>query len=90
MKMNFLSRRFAHAGFVTHECLIPIALFALALGLCFPVVAAMRDTRLSPAVGIGLIAAICLIILGPWAYADFAGRRYMRKLNQKEDDAETP
>lgn len=77
-------------GFVTHELLSRIAIIAIAIGLCLPIVAAMRSSRLTSALGIGLIAAICLLILIPWVYSERAGRRRMKELDAGKDDPKDP
>jgi hypothetical protein len=59
-----------------------IATFTLVL--CLPILQAIRSSRLSPAMGITIIAAVCLVFVGPWVYSEIAGRRRLRKLMDQD------
>jgi hypothetical protein len=71
-------------GFVDNELLFPIVILTFSIVLCLPVLQAMRSSRMSPAMGITIIAAVCLVFVGPWVYSEIAGRRRLRKLMDKE------
>ena len=74
-------------GFSDNELLFPMVLVTFSLVLCLPVLQAMRSSRLSPAIGITIIAAVCLVFMGPWVYSEIAGRRRLRKLMDQDKES---
>jgi hypothetical protein len=67
-----------------------MVLLAFALVLCLPVLQAMRSYRLSPAMGIIIIAVVCLVFVGPWVFSDIAARRRLRKLMDEDKERKDP
>jgi hypothetical protein len=73
-------------GFADNELLFPVAIVTFSIVLCLPVLQANRSSRLSPAMGITIIAAVCLVFVGPWVYSEIAGRRRLRKLMDQDKE----
>ena len=73
-------------GFVTQELLYVVAILAILMALCLPVLAAMRDGRISLAIGMSLLTAACLTILLPWWLMRRVDRHRMGELSRKHDE----
>jgi hypothetical protein len=84
--MSVAKRCTMHRGFSDNELLFPVVIVTFSLVLCLPVLQAMRSSRLSPAIGITIIAAVCLVFMGPWVYSEIAGRRRLRKLMDQDKE----
>jgi hypothetical protein len=63
--MSVAKTRTMHRGFWDNELLFPMVIVTFSLVLCLPVLQAMRSSRLSPAIGISIIAVVCLVFMGP-------------------------
>jgi hypothetical protein len=78
--MSVAGRCTMRRGFADNELLFPTLLVTFSIVLCLPVLQAIRTSRLSLAMGITIIAAVCLVFLAPWVCSGIAGRRRLRKL----------
>jgi hypothetical protein len=84
--MSVAKRCMMRRGFADNELLLPMVIVTFWLVLCLPVLQAMRSSRLSPAIGITIIAAVGVVFLGPWVYSEIAGRRRLRKLMDQDKE----
>jgi hypothetical protein len=84
--MRVAKRCTMRRGFADNDLLFPMVMVTFSIVLCLPVIQAIRSSRLSPAMGITIIAAVCLVFVGPWAYSDIAGRRRLRKLMDQDKE----
>lgn len=87
--MNHETRKCAKIrakGFVSHELGCALASLMICIALCLPLIAAMRDRRISPLVGLLLIAAICLLFLVPKMMNILSERSWRRRMKAREQE----
>jgi len=73
-------------GFVSHELLVTIAVLAVVIGFCLPILASMRSGRFPPAMGVTLVGAVGVLVLGFWLYSGWSGRRRMKEIEVKRTE----
>jgi hypothetical protein len=84
--MSVAKRCTMRRGFADNDLLFPLVMVTFSIVLCLRVLQAIRSSRLSPAMGITIIAVVCLVFTGPWVYSEIMGRRRLRKLMDQDEE----